>query len=73
MKVHFLRAVRPDWAIQKRSWQQPIFIKLPEYFGDILKNDTFKVKITKATLGATFGKNWANFYFNIWMHCLRVT
>ena len=27
------------------------------------------VKTSLASLGATFGKNWATFYANIWSHC----
>ena len=31
------------------------------------------VKTSLASLGATFGKNWATFYSDIWSHCSRRT
>ena len=62
--------VWPDWAIFKISlWH--IFLKRNlwwPHFGLEWKPH-FKVKIAVATIGVTFWKIWATFYFNIWSHC----
>ena len=34
----------------------------------LFENITFQIKTVVATFGATFGKLWATFYFNIWSH-----
>ena len=56
------------------SWQQKFYQKKPKWlatFWAILKKPHSYVKTALSTFWTTFGKNWANFYSNIWSHSNR--
>ena len=69
--VNASAAVWPYCDAFEMAWQQfsPKVSKIIHNFWAIFKNGPFQVKSAAATFWSTFGKYWATFYSNIWLHC----